>query len=440
MRWPPTSAARLIAYGWTSVRGRTYHSSSDALWMGSYRAMAATGRLITMLAANVVGYSGLVRGDEEGTLERLEADRHQLVYPRIAEHHGRIVRTSGDSLLVEFASAIEAVRCAVEVQRGTIDRNIGTSPDRRIRFRVGIDIGEMTANGDDLVSRAIATLPADKLASLIKPGTNISVDGSNMAARLAAFAEPAGICISGKVRDAIRDQLPYTFADIGKQHFDFRAAPVQCYAMNADAMAAKPHVAAKKQRGSPRRSARLRSAGIAASLFATAGIWAAALWAWLEADSAPTTAPMTAGSPFVSGTGEQSALQSAPVSSIAADSVTQAPPQLPPASNIAADSGSQAPPAEPASPNTDSAMVRGKQAPSAPQTVPKSVPAVIRGNQASSALQTTPDNGMAVVKGNQAPSSLRVTPGSGTVVIRGNQAPSTPRVTPGNGSNVVSGS
>src|ERR1700730_14550608 len=120
--------------------------------------MAATGHLITMLAANVVGYSGLIREDKESTLERLEADRHQLVYPRIAEHHGRIVRTSGDSLLAEFASAIEAVRCAVEVRRAIIDRNIGTSRDRRLTFRVGIDIGEMTANGDDLVSRATPTL------------------------------------------------------------------------------------------------------------------------------------------------------------------------------------------------------------------------------------------------------------------------------------------
>ena len=85
---------------------------------------------------------------------------------------------------------------------GIVDRNIGISPDRRITFRVGVDIDEM-ANGDDLVSRAVAVLPADKLAGLIKPGTNISVDGSNLAARLAALAEPSGICISGRVHDAI---------------------------------------------------------------------------------------------------------------------------------------------------------------------------------------------------------------------------------------------
>jgi class 3 adenylate cyclase len=327
--------------------------------------MAATGRLITMLAADVVGYSGVIREDETGILELLEADRDQLVYRRIAEHHGRIVRTSGDSLLVEFASATEAVRCAVEVQRGIIDRNISISPDQRITFRVGVDIGEM-ANGDDLVSRAVAALPADKLASLIKPGTNISVDGSNLAARLAALAESSGICISGRVHDAMREQLPYTFADIGKQNFDIHAAPVQCYAMSADAIAAKPHVAAQKQRGSPGRSARLRSAGIAASLFATAGIWAAVLWAWLDADSAPITASTTAGSPFVSGTQEQTALQFAPVSSIAADGVTQAPPpEPPPTSNTAADSSSPALPAGRDLPNIGVALGRDQQAPSA---------------------------------------------------------------------------
>jgi adenylate cyclase len=403
--------------------------------------MAATGHLITMLAADVVGYSGVIREDEKGILERLVADRHQLVYPRITEHHGRIVRRSGDSLLVEFASATEAVRCAVEVQRGIIDRNIGISPDRRITFRVGVDIGEVAANRDDLVSRAAAALPADKLASLIKPGTNISVDGSNFAARLAALAEPSGICISGRVHDAIRDQLPYTFADIGKQNFDIHAASVQCYAMSGDAIAAKPHVAAQKQRGSPRRSARLRSAGIAASLFATAGIWAAALWAWLDADSAPIRASTTAGSPFVSGTQEQSALQSAPVSSLAPDGVTQAPPpQPPPTSNTAADSSSPALPAGRDLPNIGVALGRDQQAPSALQTMPKGVPAVIRGNQASSGPQPTPDSGMAVVKGNRKPSPLQIMPDNGTVVIRGNKAPSTLQVTPGSGANVVRGS
>ena len=388
--------------------------------------MTATACFVTTLADNRVGCSEPIGDDAEGTVQRLEAYRRQLVYPRIAEHHGRIVRTYGDNMLVEFASATEAVRCAVEVQRGIIDRNVGTSPDRRITFRVGVDTGETAAIGDDLVSRVVAALPTDELASLVKPG------GGDVAVRLAALADPAGICISGKVRDAIGDQLPYAFADIGKQNLDLRASPMHCYVMSADALAAKPYVAERKQRGATSRSARLRSAGIAASLFANVGLGTAALWMWLNADSAtaPISAPVPASlhMPLGSGTEELSALQSAPLSSIAADSLTEAPPpQPPPASNAAADKGALAPPAEPASPHTASAVVPGKQAPSVLRTAPESVPAVIRGNQASSALQTTPDSGMAVVRGNPAPSSLQVTPDSGAVVIRGNSGPSTPR-------------
>src|ERR1700746_3430014 len=167
--------------------------------------MAAIGRLI--LAADVVRYSSLIGADEEGTLKRLEAHCHQFVYPKIAEHYGHIVRAAGDRLLVEFASPSEAVQCAVEVQRGMIDRNIGTAPDRRITFRVGIHIGEVTVIGDDLISRAVAALPIDRLATLIKPGSEINDDASNIVVRVAALADPGGMCISSTVWDAIRDQL-----------------------------------------------------------------------------------------------------------------------------------------------------------------------------------------------------------------------------------------
>jgi len=206
------------------------------------------------------------------------------------------------------------------------------------------------------------------------------------------------------------------FTEIGKQSFDVHAAPVQCYAMSADAISEKPRVAVQKQRGSPRRSAGLRSAGIAAGLLAAAGIWAAALWAWPDADSAPT-----ASAPFVSGTQEQSALRSTPVSSIAVDSVTQAPPpQPPPTNNAAADSGSPALPIARDLPNIGVVLGRDQQAPSALQTMPEGVSAVIRGNQPSSGPQPTPDSGMAVVTGNRKPSPLQLTPDNGTIIIRGN--------------------
>jgi adenylate cyclase len=208
--------------------------------------MTATACFVTTLADNRVGFSEPPRGDSEGTVQRLEAYRRQLAYPRIEEHHGRIIRP-GDNMLVEFASATEAVRCAVEVQRGVIDRNVGASLDRRITLGVGVDIGETAAIGDDLVSRVVAALPTDELASLVKPGSHR--DGGDVAVRLAALAGPAGICISGKVRDAIGEQLPYTFTDIGKQNIDLRASQMHCYVMSADSPAAKPYVAGRKQGG-----------------------------------------------------------------------------------------------------------------------------------------------------------------------------------------------
>ena len=128
--------------------------------------------------------------DEEGTHERLKALRHELFDPKIAEHHGRIVKTTGDGMLAEFASVVDAVRCAAEVQRGMIDREPEVADERRIRFRIGINLGDVIADGDDIFG-----------------------DGVNVAARLEALAEPGGICVSGVVRDQIRDKLPYPLAD-----------------------------------------------------------------------------------------------------------------------------------------------------------------------------------------------------------------------------------
>src|ERR1700739_2408446 len=103
--------------------------------------MATTDRLIVTFAAEVVGSSSLIRADKDSALARLEAHRHQFVDPKIAQHYGRIVKATGESLIVEFASPIGAVQCAVEVQQGMIDRNIGTVPDRRTTFRIGINLG-----------------------------------------------------------------------------------------------------------------------------------------------------------------------------------------------------------------------------------------------------------------------------------------------------------
>src|SRR6516225_1542634 len=156
--------------------------------------MASTRRLAAILAADMAGYSRLMGADEEGTHERLKAHRRELLDPKIGEHSGRIVKTTGDGLLVEFPSVVDAVRCAAELQRTMIDREAGMPEDRRIRFRMGINLGDVIAEDDDIFG-----------------------DGVNVAARLEALAEPGGICISRTVRDQVRDKLSFAFEDLGEQ-------------------------------------------------------------------------------------------------------------------------------------------------------------------------------------------------------------------------------
>src|SRR5437667_7297269 len=179
--------------------------------------MASTRRLTAILAADVAGDSRLMGADEEGTHERLKAVRRQLIDPTIEEHQGRIVKTTGDGLLVEFPSVVDAMRCAAEVQRGMIDREPEMPDERRIRFRIGINLGDVIADGDDIFG-----------------------DGVNVAARLEALAEPGGICVSGVVRDQIRDKLPYPFEDRGEQSVKNIARPVRVYALRPEAVADLP--------------------------------------------------------------------------------------------------------------------------------------------------------------------------------------------------------
>jgi adenylate cyclase len=170
--------------------------------------------------------------DEEGTLNRLKARRRQLVDPKITEHHGRIVKTTGDGMLVEFSSVVDAVRCAVEIQRAMVDRNVEVPDDKRITFRVGVNLGDVIADGDDIYG-----------------------DGVNIAARLEALAEPGGICISRTVRDQVRDKLPYAFDDMGEQEVKNIARPLRVYALGLAAVAALPPVIAP----TPPRAARRRA-------------------------------------------------------------------------------------------------------------------------------------------------------------------------------------
>src|SRR5467141_24773 len=176
--------------------------------------MASVRRLTAILAADVAGYSRLMGADEEGTHERLKAHLGQLVDPKIKEHRGRTVKNTGDGLLAEFASVVDAVRCAAEIQRGMIDREPEVPDERRIRFRIGINLGDVIVEEHDIFG-----------------------DGVNIAARLEALAAPGGICISRVVRDQIRDKLPYAFEDMGEQQVKNIARPVRVYRVREPAAA-----------------------------------------------------------------------------------------------------------------------------------------------------------------------------------------------------------
>ena len=168
----------------------------------------AARRLAAILAADVAGYSRLMGADEEGTFARLKAHRRELIDPKIAEHRGRIVKTTGDGLLAEFASVVDAVRCAAEVQRGMLDRDLDLPDERRIRFRIGVNLGDVIVDGGDIFG-----------------------DGVNIAARLEALAEPGGICVSRVVQHEVRDKLPYVFDDLGEQRVKNIARALRVYAL-----------------------------------------------------------------------------------------------------------------------------------------------------------------------------------------------------------------
>src|SRR5205085_5397189 len=163
-------------------------------------------RLAAILAADVVGYSRLMGQDETGTLDRMRELRRELIDPEVAEHKGRIVKTTGDGILIEFPSVVEAVACAVAVQRGMAERNVSAPEDQRIVFRIGINLGDIIVEGED-----------------------IHGDGVNVAARLEALAEPGGICLSGTVRDHIGDRLDLMFDDLGEQGLKNIARPVRVH-------------------------------------------------------------------------------------------------------------------------------------------------------------------------------------------------------------------
>src|SRR6185503_6836205 len=152
----------------------------------------------------------------KGTLERLKALRRELLDPKIAEHHGRIVKTTGDGLLVEFASIVDAVRCAVAVQQAMPVRNTDVAADSRIELRIGINLGDVIVEGDDLYG-----------------------DGVNIAARIEALADAGGVFVSNTVHDQVRDRLPFVFEDLGEQQVKNIARPVRVYRVRDPSATAK---------------------------------------------------------------------------------------------------------------------------------------------------------------------------------------------------------
>src|ERR1700704_4506579 len=177
-------------------------------------------RLAAILATDIAGYSRLMGQDEVATLRALKAHRRELVDPTITRHHGRIVKTTGDGMLVEFASIVDAVGCAVSIQRGMIGRNEAVPQDRRIIFRIGINVGDIMIDGDDIFG-----------------------DGVNVAARLEALCEPGGLCISRGANEQIRDKLSLAFADLGEQTVKNIARSIGVFGLAAHDIAGLPEEA-----------------------------------------------------------------------------------------------------------------------------------------------------------------------------------------------------
>ncbi len=178
--------------------------------------MAETRKIAAILVADVVGYSRLAGADEEGTLARLRALRSDLIDPAIAAHHGRIVKRTGDGILIEFRSVVDAVRCAIEVQNSMVERNAGLPPERRIEFRVGVHLGDVVEEADgDLMG-----------------------DGVNIAARLEGIAEPGAICLSEQAYWQVKGRLDLAVSDLGPIQLKNIAEPIRVYSLDVGAPAA----------------------------------------------------------------------------------------------------------------------------------------------------------------------------------------------------------
>jgi class 3 adenylate cyclase/TolB-like protein len=220
-------------------------------------------KLAAILAADVVGYSRLMGADEVGTLRALKAVRKEVVDPAIARRGGRIVKTTGDGLLVEFQSVVDAVACAVTVQHRMLERNRGVADDKRVVFRIGINIGDIIIDGKDLFG-----------------------DGVNIAARLESICEPGGLCISDIACGQVRDKLPLTFTDRGEQQVKNIVRPVRVFGLSPEAIDEAPELEVGHAAPAKSRSRVLLAATLAAAMIVAGG---GAWWA-MRAPVPPQTA------------------------------------------------------------------------------------------------------------------------------------------------------
>lgn len=208
-------------------------------------------RLSAILAADVVGYSRLMEKDEAGTFERLRAHRKELFEPEIAKHHGRIFKLMGDGLLAEFDSVVDAVECAVNLQRAMAERNLGLGADKRIDMRTGVNLGDVIVEGED------------------RHG-----DGVNIAARLQQLAEPGGIAVSRTVVDHVRNKLPLRFQSLGEQRVKNITQPIEVFRWTADQAASRPRLFRRLASAANRRARSI----VAAAVLLIAAATGAAFW------------------------------------------------------------------------------------------------------------------------------------------------------------------
>ncbi len=185
-------------------------------------------RLTTILAADIVGYSRLMAADEAGTLTSLKALRRELIEPKTAEHHGRVVKLIGDGILMEFGSVVDAVSFAVDAQLAMAERNVKVPEDRRIIYRIGINIGDIIVEGDDIYG-----------------------DGVNIAARLEALADPGGICVARNVFDQVKAKIEVGFENLGAQEVKNIPEPVRVFKVLLDDSAAEHTAAPARQSSGP---------------------------------------------------------------------------------------------------------------------------------------------------------------------------------------------